>query len=99
MYTKIENAKDLSAALRSINKMDYTTMGGYPIVFVSADGGFARPSSVLSEYKSCLRDYQDRGSFIDRFVGMDVFWEGAPEEDVITGEPIDSAYGDPDVEE
>ncbi len=89
--TEIKSAKELSNALRSINKMDYAWPGGYPIVFVDGDGGVARPSSVMSEYKSCLQDCQagDRR----RFVGMCVFWEGEPEEDVITGELIDSAYG------
>lgn len=89
----IETPRDLSQAMREINKLNYSPLGSYTLVFVCADGEVMRPSSALTTYKDQLIRIRDRER--DRIVGIDVFWEGPALIDCETNETIESAYGDP----
>ena len=98
----INTVSDLMRELRAlrftyegkVHFCNYTTYGSYPIVFVFSDGERARPSSVVSHLYECARNLRDKcgEAYI---VGVEVFWEGCADIDILSGDLVESAYGDP----
>jgi hypothetical protein len=62
----------------------YTSLGGYPLIYVTRDGEI-----VCAEHAETTDDS-------DPVVAVDVHWEGEPYACVDCGKQIESAYGDPD---
>jgi len=91
--------KDL---MRDLRQGNYTSVGSYPIYFVTADGGSLKPSTVraeLSQVSRATRDYAKnprQGSDVTQWaiVGSDVNWEDPALYDDHTGERIESAYAE-----
>lgn len=86
---KIETVRDLVECLRLGS---FTSVGCYPLVFVTADG-MVLPSAVRVDVWAQARAVRDREH--DRVVAFDVYWEGPIQQCALTGEDIESAYGDP----
>ena len=63
----------------------YAWPGGYPILYVTAGGAVVCPDCA-------------NGDSTDPVVASEVYWEGAPVPCDDCGKPIESAYGDPDIE-
>jgi hypothetical protein len=100
MAQQIESVRDLMQVLRTLRYStrpgycDFSQLGGYTLVFVTADGNYTRPSSVLANLGYAARAIRDGDC--DRVVAFGTYDEGEPEEDFFTGEDIESSYGDPE---
>lgn len=76
----------------------YAWPGGYPIIYVMADGGIICPDCANGKNGSIASDKLDPDCPDDRqwhIVGMDVHYEGAPETCAHCNAQIESAYGIP----
>jgi hypothetical protein len=71
--------------------------GGYPIVYVVADGECLCPDCANGKNGSEASETSDDRSW--RLVGCDVHWEGGPETCAHCNAQIESAYGVPDADE
>ena len=75
----------------------YAWPGGYPIIYIAADGGVFCPACANGENDSDATtdpsDCPDDAQWV--IDGWDVFYEGAPEHCSHCGAEIPSAYGDP----
>src|SRR5690606_10883614 len=92
----INSTKELFAALRGPAAHDWS-MHGYPLYFLTADGGTLKPSTVLEnigEVGRATRDYFRRryGDPAWVVVGWDVNWEDPDMYDDHTGARIAPAY-------
>jgi len=76
----------------------YAWPGGYPIIYVCADGGVLCPDCANGENGSEASESSDAPSDW-RMEGTDIHWEGAPELCDHCGAIIESAYGEPDADE
>jgi hypothetical protein len=88
--------KDFGAALRN---GPYAWPGGYPLYFVTADGGalsFATAWEERSNIAEAINKSDNTGGW--RVVGMDVNWEDTELYDDHTSERIESAYEEDDAE-
>jgi|SRR5690606_5696210 len=106
----IKSTKELFAALRDPASHDWS-IHGYPLYFLTADGGCLKPSTVRAniwEVGRATRDYFRRrnnrnlciyGDPSWAVVGWDVNWEDPELYDDHTGERIKSAYAEPENEE
>jgi hypothetical protein len=95
-FREIESTKELLATIRAGNSTD---VGGYPITLIAADGQCCKPSALAKDRQSLERELRNiREKSRDRIIGSSVFYEGPPEECFVSGEMIESAYGDPDSE-
>lgn len=76
----------------------YAWPGGYPIIYVCADGGILCPACANGEHGSYATE--DLDAPLDwRLEGFDVFYEGAPTYCDHCNCCIESAYdGDPEME-
>lgn len=72
--------------------------GGYPVIYVTDDGGTLCPGCANGENGSLASEDADPHSGW-KLEGADVHWEGPPEVCDHCGANVDSAYGDPDAEE
>jgi hypothetical protein len=78
----------------------YAWPGGYPVVYVAADGGIFCPVCVNQEEEVELLEPEELQQPVMGWevVGYQVHWEGAPEVCCHCGDEIQSAYGDPDAD-
>lgn len=84
----------IKSIARSLKDGPYAWPGGYPKVYYTTHGGCLCPSCALDEYGVLAR-----GTFGEKFEGVDIYWEGPVIYcDGCNGE-IESAYGDPDSQE
>lgn len=74
----------------------YAWPGGYPIIYLTADGGTLCPACANGENGSEATEdpIQDDRQWL--IVASDVHWEGSPEICDHCNAEIESAYGDPD---
>lgn len=93
---KINTRKDLTRALRAQRYKtrpgfsNFTSLGGYTVVFVCNDGEMAHPRCVADNLKDALS--RTAG---DRFVACGAYDEGPTESCLYCEQPIESSYGDP----
>ena len=68
----------------------FTTVGGYPLFYLTADGGVLSPQAVQENLELC-RDEHDPQWYV---VGADVNWEDASLFCDHTSQRIESAYAE-----
>lgn len=93
---KIYTVKDFGRALRD---GPYTSVGGYPVFFLTADGAtfsFATAWKERSQIVQAILDDDKHGGW--RVVASDVNWEDAEMFDEHSGRRIESAYAEDDAE-
>lgn len=73
----------------------YAWPGGYPIVYLLADGGTLCPACANGKNGSDATE-DPTADKQWRLVGGDVYWEGSPMQCDHCSVDIPSAYGDPD---
>jgi hypothetical protein len=86
----IETVEDLRKVLK---EGPYAWPGGYPLYYVTADGGTLLPSTVEAEQEQieeAIREDDRNGGW--RVVGVDINYESELYDDH-TGEQIPAAYG------
>ena len=91
IHWKPMTTKQLKEAIRH---GPYSWPGGYPIYFVTEDGGALSYNTVKQEYKRILYSVRHNDNDGWRVIGADVNWEETELLDDHTGERIESAYGD-----
>lgn len=75
----------------------YTSVGGYPVYFVTADGGALSFATAWNERSNIVDAINGRGGDKGwRVVALEVNWENAELYDDHTGERIESAYAEDD---
>ena len=72
----------------------HTSIGSYPILYLTADGGCLCPACANGENGSEASEDSDDPAF--RIVRADVYWEGPPTGCDHCYADIESAYGNPD---
>jgi hypothetical protein len=83
----------------------YAWPGGYPMYFITCDGGALSHQTVTDEYDNIadsIKDYEDDNSVpCDgwRVVAADVNWEDPELYDDHTGDRIESAYAEDDADD
>ena len=88
---KIQTISDFRRAMRA---GPYAWPGGYPVYFITADGGalsFKSARACRREILNAIADNASRSGW--RIVAADIAWEGPLFCDH-SGEPIETAYGD-----
>lgn len=94
---EIKTVADLDDALE---RGPYAWPGGYPIYFITDDGGALAFKTVKDEYdliRDAIEDDDTSGGW--RVVDVDINWEDERLFDDHTGDLIESAYGDDDDDE
>lgn len=89
----IKTVADLDEAIASGK---YTSVGGYPIYFITDDGGVLSYDTVKEEYDQIAESVRDQLSDGWNVTAADINWEDTELLDDHTGNPIESAYGDDD---
>jgi hypothetical protein len=89
----IRNSKDLREAVRH---GPYAWPGGYPCFFITSDGAALSFNTVKQEYRQILRAVREHSNCGWRVVAFDINWEDTQLYCDHTGEPIESAYGEPE---
>lgn len=87
----IRSLNEVKAALRAGN---HTDLGGYPLYFVTSDGGVLSFEAAESEYKQVVWDYLHDASTGWRIVACEINYEDDSLYCDHTGKQIPSAYGD-----
>ena len=88
----VKDTKDLRAALRMGS---YTSLGGYPIFFVTSDGEAMHPNCVRENYRqvsTAIREHQTWDSW--HVFGCDINYEDPDLYCVHCNESIESAYAE-----
>jgi len=91
-HAAIGNVADLKATLRAGG---YVWPGGYPLYFITDDGGSLSFGTVRREFRlvaDAVRRRDNTGGW--RVIACDVNWEDDDLTDDHTGERIESAYGE-----
>ena len=91
---EIKTVADLDAALEHGK---YTSVGGYPIFFITSDGAALSYDTVKDEYDEiaeAITDDDRSGGW--RVEAVDINWEDPDLIDDHTGDRIESAYADDD---
>ena len=88
-FETIGNSHELRATIRAGG---YAWPGGYPMVLVCADGEFISFDAAKREYKMLSNDFHHFPR--QRIVGCFIHYEGSPIECALSGEQIESAYGE-----
>lgn len=90
----IQTVSDFRAAIR---RGPYAWPGGYPVFFVTADGGCLSFAAAKAERRQIIRAIGHNERFCGwRIVASDINWE---DPDLIcdhTGKRIESAYAEPE---
>lgn len=89
-HSKIESAADLKATLRN---GAFAWPGGYPLFFITSDGGALAFETVRAELRHVLDAIKSKSDNGWRVVACDVNWEDTDLTDDHTGKLIESAYG------
>jgi len=93
-FRKIDSTSKLLATIRA---GDSTDLGGYTVILITNCGEVCKPSSLAKDKSALYGElFNIRSNSRDRIVACDVFYEGPPIECFVSGEMIESAYGDPD---
>lgn len=87
----ITTTSDLRATLRA---GAYTDVGGYPLYFVTADGGALSYETVRENIRLCMLSIIDDWRDEWRVIGIEVNYEDGDLRDEHTGKRIPSAYAD-----
>lgn len=87
----INTVRELMQAVRMGR---YTSVGSYPLFFLTADGATLDPRTVRSELWQIARSVRDGATDGWRVVAVDVNWEDPDMYDDHTGERIESAYAE-----
>lgn len=90
MFTDI-TTKEIKNLLR---KGMYAWPGGYPMYFVTSDGGALSFKTVRDNWREVCWAVRNKDNSGWRVIGCDVNWEDSELYDDHTGEPIESAYGE-----
>lgn len=88
---QIETVRDLMVALRQGR---FTSVGGYPLFFITSDGSALDPRTVRAEIWRVARSVRDRLNDGWRVTAIDVNWENPELFDDHTGKRIESAYAE-----
>lgn len=92
-FRKIDSTSKLLATIRA---GDSTDLGGYPVVLITNEGDVCKPSSLAKDKSALYGElWNFRSNNRNRIIACDVFYEGSPVECFVSGEMIESAYGDP----
>ena len=89
----IKSVRDLMTAVRYGR---FTSVGCYPLFFLTSDGGTLDPRTVREEIWTIARAVRDDVNDGWRVVAVDVNWENPDMYDDHTGERIESAYAEPE---
>ena len=73
----------------------YAWPGGYPLIYITAEGDVACPDCVNSEDQFVIASEKDHWR-VWPIEGVQIHYEGAPEICCHCNTEIESAYGDPD---
>lgn len=92
-HREINSLADLKACLRAGR---YTSVGGYPLFFLCANGDTVSFEGVKDIWAGLCWEHNNQTG--ERIVACDVNWEDADMVCAITGKPIESAYGAPDTD-
>lgn len=87
---EIKTVKDFNAALK---EGPYTSIGSYPVFFLTDDGGTLSYKTAKKEAREIRRAIREESRDGWRVVAADVNWEDTEMYDDQTGELIESAYG------
>lgn len=90
-FEHIANTRQLKATLRG---GAFAWPGGYPLYFITSDGGALAFETVRDNLRSVLDSIKTKCNDGWRVVACDVNWENTDLADDHTGEPIESAYGE-----
>lgn len=90
-FTDIENTAQLKATLRA---GQFTSIGGYPLFFITSDGAALSFDSVKQNLVSVLDSIKNHYNDGWRVVGCSVNWEDNDLYCDHSGKRIDCAYGD-----
>ena len=82
---------------RMLREAPHDYSHGYPIVLWLSDGEPMHPTCARKTALQLGRTYRNR--YEPRPLGLNAYWEGPDLQCVECGEPIESAYGDPDESE
>jgi hypothetical protein len=79
----------------------YAWPGGYPLIYLCADGGILCPACAnnANGSEAYAGDYVPERGRDWHMIGADVYWEGPPMQCDHCNKAIESAYGDPDAEQ
>lgn len=88
-FETIDNSRELRATIRN---GAYAWPGGYPLVFLTADGDCVSFNGAEAQYRQCANDMRNYPRY--RIVGCFIHLEGSPIECAWSGEQIESAYGE-----
>jgi len=71
--------------------------GGYPVYVIMADGALLCGNCARAEYRQIVR--ATKGGFRDgwKALGAQVYWEGPAIQCAHCSKPLESAYGDPEI--
>ena len=86
---RIQNVHDLMVALR---QGTYTSVGSYPLFYLTADGGVLSPKSVRENLWTIARAVRDGFEKQWVVVACDVNWEDPALYDDHSGDRIEAAY-------
>jgi hypothetical protein len=87
----INTVKELIQAVRQGR---FTSIGCYPLYFVTKDGGTLDPKTVKDNLLLVGRAVRDRNDPQWEVIGCDVNWENPDMYDDHTGDRIESAYAE-----
>lgn len=96
-HSEIRTVADLKATIRNGG---FAWPGGYPLYFITADGGSLSFRTVRENFAECCRaiiDGDNSGGW--RIIACEVNWEDDSLTCEHSGKRIESAYGDDDPEE
>lgn len=89
---EIKTVADFNEALK---QGPYTSIGSYPIFFITSDGGALAYKTAKKEAREIRRAIKDNDRHSGwRVVAADVNWEDPELYDDQTGERIESAYAE-----
>jgi hypothetical protein len=94
-HQNIETVADFKATLRN---GAYAWPGGYPMFFITSDGGALSFGAAKSESRNIMEAIADKSNNGWRVVACDINYEDADLVCDHTGETIESAYGDRNTE-
>ena len=88
----IETTKDLRTALRNGPYASMLWPGGYPLFFITSDGGALSFDSVRENYREISQAIRSHSNCGWRVVGCDVNWEDSDLYCAHSNEKIESAH-------
>lgn len=90
---------NIMASVREYIRTPYAWPGGYQKILIMSDGEVICPDCARSEYRQISNSTRHKLRDGWSAEGVDIFYEGASINCAHCNKQIDSAYGDPSVEE